>query len=204
MVASSALLIIVIVAATIAGRMGVDAFKVPWLTVSACILVATCFVVQLGAPQLLSFVERNGSAILGGEIYRLFTALWFQDGGAAGAAFNIAMLAVLGTLAEQLFARPMWLTIYLIGGLLTEIVALAWQPVGAGNSVAYMSLAGALLGGTLFRRASRSSLIPAGLGLGAGLILCLTKDIHGAACLIGCALVLLARVGSDKRLRTSI
>jgi len=195
---SIALLIVLIVAAAIVGRMGIDSFKFPWLTAVACILLAACLAAQLNGFFPLSIMERDGSAIQEGQVYRLFTALWFQDGGIAGGAFNIAMLAVLGSLAEQVPTRPLWLGIYLIGGLLSEIVALAWQPLGAGNSVAYTSIAGALLGLALHRPSSRSSVIIAEVGLAAGLLLCLRRDIHGAGAVIGCALLLLAHVGSDK------
>ena len=106
------------------------------------------------------------------------------------------MLIVVGTVAEQTLSKVAWLGIYLVGGLLSEVVALAWQPRGAGNSVAYMSLAGALLGISIYRHATFLSRILAGLGLGAGALLCLMTDIHGAAVMIGLALSMLAHVRS--------
>jgi membrane associated rhomboid family serine protease len=161
----------------------------PWLTAAACALLVMCLMAQLNLPVLLSHMQRDGSAIRAGQFYRLFTALWFQDGGIVGGLFNIVMLAVLGVIAEQVLSRAAWLCIYLIGGLLSEVIAMAWQPVGAGNSVAYMSLAGALLGLAFYRHTSRARAIIAGVGLIAGFLLCLRADIHGAAAMIGCALL---------------
>jgi rhomboid protease GluP len=197
LIISNALLVFAIVAATIVGRSGAAHFKLPWITAVIAMLLAACFLVQLGQPYLLALMERDRSAIEGGQPYRLFTALWFQDGGVAGATFNIAILAIVGALAEQMLSKIAWLGIYLIGALMSEAVALAWQPIGAGNSIANMSLVGALLGCSLSRQPFRHARIVAGLGLGAGLLLCLMADIHGAAILIGFALLLLARAGSD-------
>ena len=173
------------------------------MTVAACVLLVICLIAQVNLPDLLPRMLRDGSAIRAGQVYRLFTALWFQDGGIVGGMFNIAMLAMLGAIAEQVLSRTACLGIYLIGGLLSEVVALAWQPLGAGNSVAYMSLAGALLGLALYQRRSRARAIIAGLGLIAGVLLCLRADIHGAAVVIGCALLPLALRNSPSGHATS-
>src|SRR3954454_7692508 len=110
---STMLLVSVIVAATIVGRAGLSEFKVPWLTGVTAILLGFCLFAQLNRPELIFTMERNSSAIQAGQTYRLFTALWFQDGGLAGATFNIATLAVLGALAEQALSKVAWLGIYL-------------------------------------------------------------------------------------------
>ena len=122
---STALLIFVIVAAAIVGRVGSAAVRPPWLTGAACALLVACLIAQVDVPNLFSQAERNGWAIRTGQAYRLFTALWFQDEGIGGGVFNIATLAILGSLAEQVL-EIQWLGIYLIGGLSTEIVALSW------------------------------------------------------------------------------
>ena len=192
---SIVLLIIAIVAATAVGRTIDCEFKRPWLSAAICILLVSCLALQLSMPELLSFVQRDASVMQWGQAYRLFTALWFQDGEVSGGAFNIAMLAVLGAIAEQVLRKVTWLSIYLIGGLTSEVVALDWQPVGAGNSLAYMSLAGALLGLAFGRPSYRGVRLVAGFGLVAGGLLCIRKDIHGAAIIIGFALLMLARIG---------
>src|SRR5947208_10711496 len=96
------------------GRAGMSQFKVPWLTAITGLILGVCLVAQVNRPELLFLMERNRSAIHLAQAYRLFTALWFQDGGLPGATFNIAVLAVVGSFAEQVFSRQAWLGIYLI------------------------------------------------------------------------------------------
>jgi len=62
----------------------------------------------------------------------------------AGTVSNLAFLALIGVIAEQVLSRPQWLALYLAGGAAGELAGYAWQPVGAGNSVAVCGLAGAL------------------------------------------------------------
>ncbi len=61
-----------------------------------------------------------------------------------GALSNLAFLAVLGAVAEQVLTRPRWLAHYFGVGLLAELVAYAWQPKGGGNSIAICGLTGAV------------------------------------------------------------
>jgi hypothetical protein len=49
---------------------------------------------------------------------------------------------VLGVVAEQIASRWRWLVCYFGAGIVGELVAYSWQPVGAGNSVAVCGLAG--------------------------------------------------------------
>ncbi len=67
-----------------------------------------------------------------------------QDGGVVGTLSNLTFLLVIGAMAEQVLTRPRWLVLYLVPGLVGEFVAYAWQPAGAGNSVAVCGLSGAL------------------------------------------------------------
>lgn len=122
-------------------RLGLVRF--PWLTLSVFgITLITSLVGLISAPVLFE-MQRTPDAI-GSEWWRNGTALLFQDGGIAGTFFNLAFLIVIGTLAEQVINRGAWLILYCVGGLLAEVVAHFWQPVGAGNSVAICALTGAL------------------------------------------------------------
>jgi membrane associated rhomboid family serine protease len=203
---SIALLLIVIFSATTAGRLQLPPMRgpVPWLTLSLVAALALALVAQLLFPPLIAQVQRDAGAIRHGEIYRLFTALWFQDGGVAGSLFNLAILFLLGSVSERLWDRRAWLILYFGTGLAAECIALAWKPIGAGNSVACFGLAGGILalgglGGRLGGRVEESSRIVTALrvvGLGAGAALALMRDIHGAALLIGAVLgLLLFRTG---------
>jgi len=197
-----ALLLIAIVSVTIAGRLQLSPVRgpVPWLTLSLVAMLALALAAQLLLPPLIAQVQRDAGAIRQGEIYRLFTALWFQDGGVSGGLFNLAILFLLGAVSERLWDRRAWLILYFGTGLAAECIALAWKPIGAGNSIACFGLAGGILAfGGLGSGAGESSRIVTVLrviGLGAGAALALMRDIHGAALLIGAVIgLLLFRTG---------
>lgn len=188
---STFLFLLAVCAATIIGRKSRESRpRTPVVTGVVCVLLLVCLLAQLAWPGLLPIMERDADAVRAGQVYRLATSLWFQDGWAKGGAFNLIMLGTVGPLAERLLSRPLWIAIYLGGGLLTGLVALSWQPSGAGNSIAYLSLAGALLGAGVRGPASLGVCVAGLVGLTAAGSLCLLRDIHGVAVVIGCALSL--------------
>jgi rhomboid protease GluP len=185
---STALLIGLLVVSALAGRLlaGRSGLRPPWLTLLIAALVAAGLAAEYAWPALLPLLRRDAAAVAHGEVWRLFTALWLQEEGLAGGLFNLAALLVVGVVAETAWTRRGWLVIYLIGGLAGEVVALAWKPLGAGNSVAVFGLAGSLLA-----VGARRGGMPVGpLSIG-GLVLAAAAawfhDIHGAAALIGAA-----------------
>jgi len=155
----------------------------PWLTLTVMLLVAAGLAAQLVSPGLLPRFERNGPAIADGQSFRLFTALWFQDGGLRGGLYNLAMLLIVGASAEQYWDRRLWLLLYFGVGLAIEELAMWWQPVGAGNSIAVFGLAGSLLALTWERKLAILAL--RAIGLIAALALAWQHDIHGAAAVLG-------------------
>jgi rhomboid protease GluP len=161
---------------------------VTWYT---CAVVAVCLAAQLRWPGLLLTFRRDGLAIHAGQKYRLVTSLFVQDGYFTGGIFNLIMLIVVGQAAELNLTRIAWAAIYLAGGVLTELVGLFWQPIGAGNSIGYMSLAGALLMLSTMRMGSTMQRSLTIVGWSLAVALCLVRDIHGASVLIGGALALL-------------
>ena len=123
-------------------RFGFQRFPVVTAVVFA--VTATVSVLGLALPSLLATLER-APAGLHGDWWRTFTALFVQDGGAAGTLSNLLFLLVMGALAEQFLERWRWLVCYFGAGLAGELAGYAWQPHGAGNSVAVCGLAGALV-----------------------------------------------------------
>jgi membrane associated rhomboid family serine protease len=115
--------------------------KTPWTTLIVAGLISAGLILQIILPQLLALCMRNRLLILKGELWRLITALFFQDGGLAGGISNIVGLLFIGSLAEQFWTRKEWLIIFFIGGILSEVAGFWWQPSGAGNSVANLCLA---------------------------------------------------------------
>ena len=123
-------------------RFGLQRFHVVTAVVFA--VTATVSVLGLALPSLLATLER-APAGLHGDWWRSFTALLVQDGGVAGTLSNLLFLLVMGALAEQFLERWQWLVCYFGAGLAGELAGYAWQPHGAGNSVAVCGLAGALV-----------------------------------------------------------
>jgi membrane associated rhomboid family serine protease len=118
--------------------------RAPVATAVVFVVTAATSVLGLARPGVLAALERTPQG-LHGEWWRSFTALSVQDGGVAGTVSNLAFLLVLGALAEQVLGARRWLVCYFGAGLAGELAGYAWQPRGAGNSVAICGLAGALV-----------------------------------------------------------
>jgi membrane associated rhomboid family serine protease len=149
-----------------------------------------CLAAQIGDPTLLRAMERDAGRIRGGEWYRLVTALFFQDGWLLGGTWNIVVLGILGSLAEQMLERWRWVAVYSISAIGAEFVALNWQPIGAGNSVAAFGLSGAVIVCALQRRSDPSVPMFASVTSGVAAVLAFSHDIHGAAFAIGVLIAL--------------
>jgi membrane associated rhomboid family serine protease len=161
--------------------------KLPLLTFVIAALLAVFLTLQLNVGGLLQLFERDTERVLRGEPWRIVTALFFQDGQLQGGIFNIASLLFIGPVAERVLGYRRWLVIFFGGGVITEAIALALQPQGAGNSIANLSLAGAMLGMTAIRRGGPLGYLISGAGVLAGLLLLALGDIHGVATLGGAA-----------------
>lgn len=98
--------------------------RVPVVTLAMLVLVAAMFCVQLAVPNVLPLMERSGSLLRRGEIWRAVTALFAQDGWLPGALFNMAILVLIGAMAEQKLGPTRWLAVYLGAGIATEFLAL--------------------------------------------------------------------------------
>lgn len=164
--------------------------KMLWATLIVAGLISAGLILQFILPQLPAWFMRNTQLIVKGEWWRIITALFFQDGGLAGGISNIVGLLFMGTVAEQFWSRKKWLIIFFAGGILSELVGLSWQPYGAGNSVANLSLAAGVAVACLYSHSSIKVRILAILSLGAAMPLLLIKNIHGAALVIGCIISL--------------
>lgn len=151
----------------------------PCVTVAVSSLLVACLLFQLAVPATLSTLERSASHILAGQWWRVLTALFVQDRWVSGGLLNGALLLSVGAVAEQHFSRTLWLAIYLIGGVLSELLALTWQPVGAGNSIACCALAGSLLVLSKPRRVRYLCALLAGLSACAAGVLLVKHNIHG-------------------------
>jgi membrane associated rhomboid family serine protease len=115
--------------------------RFPAVTAAVFGVTAAANVTQLAVDGMLGRVRRAPSG-LHGDWWRTLTALFGQDGGVAGTVSNLAFLLAVGVVAEQVTSRPRWLLCYFGAGLAGERAGYAWQPYGAGDSVAICGLAG--------------------------------------------------------------
>ena len=165
-------------------------WRVPWVTLALVIVLAALAAVQSLWPPLLPLLERDAGRIARGEWWRVVTSLGVQDGGVPGTAFNLLALATLGGIAEQLWSGAPLALLFFGGAITGELAGLAWQPIGAGNSVGNFGVAAAIAVACLTRRAPPTAWLFATLCLATGAVLAALHDVHGAATLGGAALAL--------------
>jgi len=146
-------------------------------------------IAQLIFPSVLTALERDGDKLRDGEVWRIVTPLFVQDGGGAGLIFNLAAMALLSVPFVLLFGNRRWLLLYFGTGIVTEIIAYTLIDQGsAGNSIANFGVAA----GLAFISLISTDLKAKGAGLVAsiaGLALLGMGNLHGAAFLIGFVLM---------------
>lgn len=167
---------------------------VPGLTVGILVVLVLCAAAQSYYPPLLTLSERS-PMVEHGQAWRLLTALWFQDGGSSGTVLNLILLVAIGWPAESELKRRCWIGAYLFGGLAGGLAGLAWQPVGAGNSIAALGVAGALFAARGLRAESPRRQLYRASPLLVCLLMAGLRDIHGLAGVAG-ALAGLACIGA--------
>ena len=164
------------------------AHRIPLLTLVVSLLTVAGFALQLLEPGALEALQRNSSAIAAGQWWRLLTTLFVQDGGWAGFLSNLAGLVLVGAPAEQLMSTRVWIGLYFVPAFVVELIALHWQPVGGGNSIAWMALAGALWILALRHKGGLAISLLGWAGLAIGALLSVVSNIHGPAILLGAML----------------
>jgi rhomboid protease GluP len=184
--ALSVLYIVLLVTAAMAGGTLRTPRRLPVVTGVAFVVVAVCSLLQLTvAPGLFGALRRDRAAIAGGEVWRLVTSFVVQDSGWTGTIFNLAALAVLGTLAERCWGPARWIALAVAVQVLGDLWGLVVQPIGAGTSLVDFGLAASLAAAALLRHPDPRSRPLAAVSLGAGLLLLVLGDIHGGAALFG-------------------
>jgi membrane associated rhomboid family serine protease len=155
------------------------------ITYATAVVLLICAVLQSSYPSILLDLQRDRLPIAAGEWWRVVTAIFVQDGALTGTIFNLLTLTLVGYIAERIFGTTYWLLVFFSGAILSELVALAWQPVGAGNSVGTFSLAGAVCIWCLAHGRGRLSRFQTCIALAAFAALLMIRDIHGAAAAFG-------------------
>lgn len=131
-------------------------------------------------PVVLAALGRDRDQLLAGQLWRLVTPLFAQDGGWPGTISNIVGLLFVGTIVETLHPRRVLVGVYFLAGILSEIAAYSYLPNQgfAGNSVADLGIAALLLVTAVTARRTPAQAV-AVLGLLAGTILLVTGNLHG-------------------------
>lgn len=90
------------------------------------------------AQQLIRWGSNAGSRTLNGEWWRLVTSM-FLHGSVLHIAFNMIVLAQVGSLVERMFGRLRFSLLYLIAGICGSLVSVMWNPhvnsVGASGAI---------------------------------------------------------------------
>lgn len=136
---------------------------------------------QIPFGGLLHALQRDPELIRhDGQLWRLVTAGVVQDGGIAGTVFNLAVLAVIGVLANRVWGTVRAASIFLVALVAFNLAATFASPqAGAGNSGATFVLGTSMVGLALAVRRERVVMLLAGLTMLDGIALLALRDAHG-------------------------
>lgn len=161
----------------------------PVATISALAVTACFTTAQFIWPTVLEALRRDGPRFHNGQYWRLFTPILVHDDGWQQITFNFTAIAIVGCIVERIYGPWRWLLFYLAAGLTGEIAGYAWQPQGAGASVAGAGLLGALLTWLVTKpRLPWPARVGGVCGLLAAAMLTSFNDIHGPPILMGTVL----------------
>nr|WP_186337835.1 MULTISPECIES: rhomboid family intramembrane serine protease [Streptomyces] len=164
---------------------------------TAAVFLATGAVTaaQFAFPEVFEALRRDPGALASGEWWRALSPLLVQSSGRQPLV-TVPAVAALGIPVERIYGAKGMLALYLVPAAVGEGLGYAWQPHGAGNSIAALGLACGL-GSWLFLPAQekgrprpplnrvrvRGAAVPAGAVADTAV-----RDIHGLPTLTGAAM----------------
>ncbi len=160
-------------------------------------LVATVLTIAIGVPSLLQFavpvvseaLRRDpGLTLQHGQWWRVLTSVMAQDGGIAGAVFNLVVVAGVTVLAEWIWGRWRTAVLFLLPSIVLNLLAIAWNQPGGGSSFASDGLLMSVCGLGLVVSGRAVVRVCAIAAMAIGLVLVALNDAHGVAILLGAAL----------------
>jgi len=126
-------------------------FKRLWVSISILFLTIAVTSLQFVFPQIITALDRNGDALLSGEVWRLITPLFIQPMGLWQCLFNGLFFISFVPIAEHLHSRSLIL-IYFGTGIVGQMVNFYWETTPGGLSTGRGGSSTALYGviGSLF------------------------------------------------------
>ncbi len=115
--------------------------RLPAVTLTFVAVVLATRAAQLLVPGWYVALARHP----GGGAWRAVTAIVAYDDGWVQFLSILLGALVLGVIAEPRFGSRLWAFILIACGLAGQAIALAWQPEGAGSSVAVAGWLGAVM-----------------------------------------------------------
>lgn len=165
----------------------------PLLTISVVLVTGVFTTLQCFYPPILFALRRTPGVLSQHEWWRFITPILVHDGGWRQIAFNFPATLIAGAIVERFYSRSGWLGLYFSGAVAGELAGCAWQPYGAGNSVAGAGLLGGIAVWLLSLKETQAR-TGACVLLGGALALTLLRDLHGPPLLAGaCVGALLLR-----------
>jgi rhomboid protease GluP len=159
--------------------------KPPLATAIVLAVTGLATSLQLASPRLLALLERTPDALARHQWWRLVTPLFVHADGLRQIAFNFTAILIVGVIVERIFGSRLWLLIYFVSGIVGEIAGFAWQPQGAGASVAGAGLLGALAAWLLLINKRPQAIFGAAVILLGAISLTTIRDLHGPPILTG-------------------
>lgn len=169
--------------------------RVPVATAAVLLVTGATNAAAFVFPDMLDALRRDPEALVDGEWWRVLSPLLVQAP-PWQAFLTVPAIAALGVPVERLFGSRAMLALYLIPGAVGEALGYLWQPHGAGNSVADLGLAGALIAWLFLAAGERNWPTPllnrvriwGGAVLAGTVVDTVLRDIHGVPTLVGAAL----------------
>lgn len=171
----------------------------PTATLSALLVTGIVTGLHYVVPQLLPSLQRTPTALGQHQWWRLVTPLLIQPDGWRAIVFVFASILVVGILAENLWGPRRWLILYIVSGISGELAGYAWQPQGAGASVAGAGLLGSLAIWLVYKCQTRPAQFGGLVILLGAIVLTYFRDIHGIPILVGALLGFAMLKADDSR-----
>ena len=120
--------------------------RLPVLTIIVVVMTAVGAVLQFVNPAVLTALRRDPNALAAGQWWRLISPLLVLDGNLwVHFALDTVGFLLVGTVVERRLGSLRWFILFITAAVVGELVGYAWDPTGAGASIALCGLLGGLV-----------------------------------------------------------